>query len=162
MSRWIIVKALAVALLITGCGSLHKQSSFRAIASHPPVAAIELIKPAAVSEEGATTTFPPGKYRPMYEDDHGYYFEAPRKVIVDTTEVEERNGYETMITIADTDDQLNLIACQKHAKNTAGLRCLWRGGKILIRPLTTIRRLSCELRNLGTSGLSFALGNTNE
>ena len=83
MSRWIIVKALAVALLITGCGSLHKQSSFRAIASHPPVAAIELIKPAAVSEEGATTTFPPGKYRPMYEDDHGYYFESPRKVIVD-------------------------------------------------------------------------------
>jgi len=83
LNRWIIVKALAVAALITGCSSLHKQSSFRAIASHPPVAAIELIKPATVSEEGATTTFPPGKYRPMYEDDHGYYFEAPRKVIVD-------------------------------------------------------------------------------
>ena len=32
---------------------------------------------------GAVTTFPTGKYRPVYEDDRGYYFEAPRKVIVD-------------------------------------------------------------------------------
>jgi hypothetical protein len=32
---------------------------------------------------GATTTFPVGKYRPVYEDQHGYYFEAPSKVIVD-------------------------------------------------------------------------------
>jgi hypothetical protein len=83
LSRSIACAAVAVALLATGCSSRHKQSSFRAIASQPPVSAIELITPATVSEEGATTTFPAGKYRPMYEDDHGYYFEAPRKVIVD-------------------------------------------------------------------------------
>ena len=39
--------------------------------------------PAVVTEEGATTTFPVGKYRPTYEDDGGYYFEAPHKVMVD-------------------------------------------------------------------------------
>ena len=32
---------------------------------------------------GVTTTFPAGKYRPTYEDDGGYYFDAPRKVLVD-------------------------------------------------------------------------------
>jgi hypothetical protein len=83
LSRWIIVNGLAVALLISGCSSLHKQSSFRAVTSHPPLSAIELTKPATVTEEGATTTFPAGKYRAMYEDDGGYYFEAPSKVIVD-------------------------------------------------------------------------------
>ena len=83
MSRWIIINALTIGLVTTGCSSLHKQSSFRAVASQPPASAIELIKPATVTEEGAITTFPAGKYRPMYEDDHGYYFEAPSKVIVD-------------------------------------------------------------------------------
>jgi len=92
LSRWFVVKAVTGALLITGCSSLHKQSSFRAVASHPSIAAIELVKPASVSEEGATTTFPAGKYRPMYEDDHGYYFEAPRKVIVDDVAVYAFDG----------------------------------------------------------------------
>ena len=55
------------------------------------MSAIELITPASVSEEGATTTFPAGKYRPMYEDDGGYYFEAPSKVLVDDIGV---YGYE--------------------------------------------------------------------
>jgi hypothetical protein len=27
-------------------------------------------------------TFPAGEYRPLYEDDGGYYFQAPAKVIV--------------------------------------------------------------------------------
>jgi hypothetical protein len=78
-----ILCAAVVILLATSCNSLHRGSSFRAIASEPPVSAIELIKPASVSDMGATTTFPAGKYRPVYEDEHGYYFEAPSKVIVD-------------------------------------------------------------------------------
>jgi hypothetical protein len=73
----------ALSLLAAGCSSLHRGSSFRAVSSQPPVRAIELTAPAAVSEEGAITTFPPGKYRPQYEDEGGYYFEAPRKVLVD-------------------------------------------------------------------------------
>ena len=77
------VAAITIAVILAGCNSLERRSSFRAIASEPPEAAIELIKPASVSDEGATTTFPAGKYRPVYEDNHGYYFEAPSKVLVD-------------------------------------------------------------------------------
>lgn len=45
--------------------------------------AIELLKPATVTDQGATTTFPAGKYKPVYEDERGFYFEAPRKVMID-------------------------------------------------------------------------------
>jgi hypothetical protein len=71
------------ALFTSGCSSLHRGSTFRAVSSQPPVSAIELTAPAMVTEMGATTTFPAGKYRPAYEDERGYYFEAPRKVLVD-------------------------------------------------------------------------------
>jgi hypothetical protein len=83
LSRAIPYLALAAAFLATSCSSIHKESSFHEIASKPAISAIELVKPATVSEEGATTTFPAGKYRVMYEDDHGYYYEAPGKVLVD-------------------------------------------------------------------------------
>ena len=72
-----------MSLLASGCSSFHSGSSFRAIQSKPPASAIELKVPAVVTEEGATTTFPVGKYKPEYEDEHGYYYEAPRKVLVD-------------------------------------------------------------------------------
>ena len=77
--------AMAAALLcLAGCNSLNPHSSFRAIASTPPIKAIELTVPASASgDEGATITFPVGKYTPAYEDDHGFYFEASRKVLVD-------------------------------------------------------------------------------
>jgi hypothetical protein len=35
-----------------------------------------------VTDSGATSAFPAGKYRPVYEDERGYYYEAPHKVIV--------------------------------------------------------------------------------
>ena len=82
----------AVALVATGCASANRHSTFRAIKSEPPAAAIELVAPAIVSEEGATTTFPVGKYKPAYEDDGGYYFEAPRKVLVDDVATYAFNG----------------------------------------------------------------------
>lgn len=91
-SRIIAVAAFGIFFLISsGCSSLHSGGSFRAIASKPPAAAIQLEVPAVVSDEGATTTFPTGKYKPVYEDDHGYYYEAPRKVLVDDVGV---YGYE--------------------------------------------------------------------
>ena len=78
------VLAIAMSsMLLAGCNSIHHGSSFRAIESKPPIKAIELTVPASVSDQGATTTFPVGKYKPAYEDDHGFYFEAPRKVLVD-------------------------------------------------------------------------------
>src|SRR5262249_34270867 len=73
----------AVSLLACGCSTFHHGSSFRAITSTPQASAIELKVPAVVTEEGATTTFPVGKYKPVYEDEHSYYYEAPRKVLVD-------------------------------------------------------------------------------
>src|SRR5437764_14485095 len=77
------IGGLVIALFAVGCSSLHRGSTFRAISSKRPGSAIELTAPASISDEGATTTFPAGKYKPMYEDESGYYFEAPRKVIVD-------------------------------------------------------------------------------
>jgi hypothetical protein len=74
----------AASILLAGCTSPGHHSGFREISSTPPVKAIELTVPATASgEEGATSTFPVGKYTPAYEDDHGFYFEAPRKVLVD-------------------------------------------------------------------------------
>ena len=73
----------AILVFVGGCNTLDHHASFRAIASKPPIAAIELTVPASVSDQGATTTFPTGKYKPAYEDEHGFYFEAPRKVLVD-------------------------------------------------------------------------------
>lgn len=67
----------------TGCSSLHRGSEIRVIRSAPAVKAIELVSPATVNREGTMVTFPPGKYRAVYEDDRGYYFQAPSKVLVD-------------------------------------------------------------------------------
>jgi hypothetical protein len=72
-----------VCLFASGCSSLHSGSSFGEVKSKPPASVIELKAPAIVTEEGATTTFPVGKYKPAYEDEHGYYYEAPSKVMVD-------------------------------------------------------------------------------
>ena len=73
----------AVISVLAGCSSLHSGSSFRAISSTPPASAIKLTAPAVVTDQGTTTTFPEGKYKPAYEDEGGYYYEAPGKVLVD-------------------------------------------------------------------------------
>jgi hypothetical protein len=51
-----------------------------------------LSAPATVRDETATDTFPAGKYRPLYEDRGGYYFEAPTKVLVDDVAVFAYDG----------------------------------------------------------------------
>ena len=70
-------------LLATGCSSFNKHSSFHEVSAGRSLPTIELLKPAFVTDQGATTTFPAGKYKPAYEDEGGSYFEAPRKVLVD-------------------------------------------------------------------------------
>jgi|SRR5665647_764467 len=64
-----------VSLLITGCTSL------RPLSSKPPESAIVLKSPAKFPGFLYTVTFPAGEYRPLYEDDGGYYYQAPAKVI---------------------------------------------------------------------------------
>jgi hypothetical protein len=73
--KTVLFWVLALTLSVTGCSSL------RPISSKPPESAIELKAPAKFDGLLYTVTFPPGIYRPLYEDDGGYYFEAPAKVI---------------------------------------------------------------------------------
>ena len=77
------------ALVLSACAS--RQSAMRPISSEPP-ASIELKAPAIVSDQGATTKFPPGKYKPAFEDERGYYYEAPKKVLVDDVAVYAFDG----------------------------------------------------------------------
>ena len=72
-----------ICLLATGCTTFNKHSSFHEVSAKPSLPTIELLKPAFVTDQGTTTTFPPGKYKPAYEDEGGSYFEAPRKVLVE-------------------------------------------------------------------------------
>jgi hypothetical protein len=51
------------------------------ISSKPPESAIELKAPAKFKGFLYTVIFPPGEYRPLYEDSGGYYYQAPAKVI---------------------------------------------------------------------------------
>jgi hypothetical protein len=81
-----------VAMFAAGCSHFGPDSSPHEISSTPPASAIQLKKPAVVSDEGATTRFPAGKYRPVYEDKGGYYFEAPEKVLVDDVAVYAFDG----------------------------------------------------------------------
>jgi len=82
-----ITVIVLVVLLGAGCGSLRQHSSLRPISSKPPASAIVLSAPVTVIDQSATDTFPAGKYRPLYEDRGGYYFEAPAKVLVDDVAV---------------------------------------------------------------------------
>src|SRR5450631_1604235 len=74
MSITMITVSLA-GLLLTGCSSL------RPISSKPPESAIMLTAPVTIREFVTTVTFPAGEYRPLYEDDGGYFFQAPAKVV---------------------------------------------------------------------------------
>ncbi len=73
----IIIVSLS-AILLTGC------ISYRPISSKPPETAIAVKSPfkVTVSLLGDHVTFPAGEYRPLYEDDGGYYFQSPAKVIL--------------------------------------------------------------------------------
>ena len=78
---------LLVVLLGAGCSNFGQGSSLHPISSKPPESAIVLSAPVTVRDQSATDTFPAGKYRPLYEDRGGYYFQAPEKVVVDDVAV---------------------------------------------------------------------------
>jgi hypothetical protein len=69
----IVVAGLAV-FGLTGCTSL------RPITSDPPASAVLLLSPFTI-EQLSKATFPAGEYRPLYEDDGGYYYQAPTKIV---------------------------------------------------------------------------------
>jgi hypothetical protein len=66
-------------MLGAGCSSLWQTSSPRPISSKPPKSAIVFSAPATVRDQTTIGTFPTGKYRPLYKDWGGYYFEARAK-----------------------------------------------------------------------------------
>jgi hypothetical protein len=73
--RIIITILGLVSLFVTGCTSL------RPLSSKPPESVIVLKSPAKFTGFLYTVTFPAGEYHPLYEDDDGYYYQAPAKVI---------------------------------------------------------------------------------
>jgi hypothetical protein len=87
-----IAVTLLVALLGAGCSGLRQDPSPHPISSKPPESAIVLSAPVTVGDQTAIDTFPAGKYRPLYEDRGGYYFEAPAKVVVDDVAVFAHEG----------------------------------------------------------------------
>ncbi|HEX4266086.1 MAG TPA: hypothetical protein VH597_17250 [Verrucomicrobiae bacterium] len=71
----IVLTSVALALL-PGCASM------RVLSSTPPVKAFVLEKPAEFTFGlGTKVTFPAGEYKPVMEDNDGYYYQAPSKVV---------------------------------------------------------------------------------
>jgi hypothetical protein len=71
---------LALALTLAGCASL------RPLDSAPPVSAIRLSTPLTIKGIlGGRTILPSGEYKATMEDDRGYYYNAPAKLIHNDT-----------------------------------------------------------------------------
>lgn len=73
--RIALITAGLIGLLLTGCSSL------RPISSTPPESAIRLNEPVTIHEFLSKATFPAGEYHPLYEDNDGYYYQAPSKIV---------------------------------------------------------------------------------
>ncbi len=70
-------------LTLAGCATMHP------ITSTPPVPKIVLSAPydsrafaGVLPPVPFHVVLPPGEYRPLYEDDQSYYYQAPSKVVV--------------------------------------------------------------------------------
>ena len=71
----IILTAIALALL-SGCASM------RVLSSTPPVKGFVLEKPAEFTFGlGSKISLPAGEYKPVMEDNDGYYYQAPSKLV---------------------------------------------------------------------------------
>jgi hypothetical protein len=66
--------AVLAVVALTACSSL------RPITSDPPASAVLLFAPFSI-EQFSKATFPSGEYRALYEDDGGYYYQAPTKIV---------------------------------------------------------------------------------
>ena len=69
------IAALLAVFCLSGC------SSMRPIASEPPVPGIFVTAPFSVSIVFRSAAFPAGRYLPSYEDNGGYYYQAPTKIV---------------------------------------------------------------------------------
>jgi hypothetical protein len=68
--------AVMVAVIFSGCASM------RVISSTPPVKEIVVEQPAEFTFGLATKlTMPAGEYKPTLEDNSGYYYQAPSKLV---------------------------------------------------------------------------------
>jgi hypothetical protein len=68
------IAAVTAALGVAGCGHL------RPVSSTPPVTAVVVSAPFTI-DQLSKATFPPGEYRPLYEDNGGFYYQAPAKIV---------------------------------------------------------------------------------
>jgi hypothetical protein len=68
--------AFVVLLAATGCASIHP------VKSAPPAKSVTVLEPFEWGDGILTVfyEFPAGEYTPMYEDEGGYFYQAPRKV----------------------------------------------------------------------------------
>lgn len=67
---------VAVAMGLTGCSSLKH------LASKPPATVITVKAPLTIKRTfGGETILPAGDYRAALEDDQGFYYEAPGKIL---------------------------------------------------------------------------------
>jgi hypothetical protein len=83
LRRFLLVAASLAIITTAGCSTL------RPLSSKPPVPRIVLSSPFTYSEwHGVlpptkfSVILPAGEYRPLYEDDQFYYYQAPSKVVV--------------------------------------------------------------------------------
>ncbi|MBV6500520.1 MAG: hypothetical protein CJBNEKGG_03001 [Prosthecobacter sp.] len=67
---------LLIALLVASC------SSIRPLSSKPPYSSIKVNKPFTWGDGVILikVEMPSGEYKPLYEDDKGYYYQAPQKI----------------------------------------------------------------------------------
>lgn len=68
------IVAILAGLGLAGCSSLHP------ITIEPTVSVIVLTAPFSI-EQLSKATFPSGEYRVLCEDDGGYYYQAPSKIV---------------------------------------------------------------------------------
>jgi len=70
------IAAVPVVLGLAGCNAVRPISS----ASKPPASALVISAPFSI-DQLSKATFPAGEYRPVYEDNGGYYYQAPSKIV---------------------------------------------------------------------------------
>lgn len=71
-----ILLTLALVCLATSCASI------RPLSTKPPYSAITVNKPFSWGDGVILikVEMPAGEYKPLYEDDKGYYYQAPQKI----------------------------------------------------------------------------------
>lgn len=99
-----LLVAVGMAWVLSGCASM------RPLQSTPPASAFSLPAPFTVHYVlGSETILPAGRYVPAFEDDRGYYYQAPAKIIGNSTAVWLWEGGLFIPKGADTPDRYYTI-----------------------------------------------------